>query len=83
MRVVEYTNSLIQGEDGPIAIRGLAKDVTEQFKIQKAFKESERRLKQSEQKFRDIFENINAYIFIHNLSNYLLRRPCYIKIWSN
>jgi len=67
-KVVEYNNSLIQGKDGPIAVRGLAKDITEQYNMHKALKESQKKLKESEQKYRDIFENINEGIFIHDLN---------------
>ena len=67
-RVVEYTNSLIQGKDGPIAVRGVAHDITERFIMQNALKKSEKKFKESEQKFRDIFENINEYIYRHDLN---------------
>jgi len=44
-RVVEYTNSLIQGKDGPIAVRGVARDTTEELKAQNALKKSEEKLR--------------------------------------
>ncbi len=66
-RIVEYTNSLIHGKNGPVAIRGLARDITEEFKARKALKQSENKLRENEKKYRDIFENINAYIYIHDL----------------
>jgi len=72
IRVIEYTNSLIQGEDGPIAIRGLARDITEQFQAQKALEEIDKKLRESERKYRDIFENINEYIYLHDMDGYFI-----------
>lgn len=78
--IVEYTNSLVRGENGPVAVRGVARDVTEQLNMQKAFKKSQNELKASEQKYRDIFENINAYIYIHDLNgNYIETNSYFIK----
>jgi len=41
-RVVHYTNSLVQGKDGPIAVRGVARDITEEFKARNALKKRKR-----------------------------------------
>lgn len=71
-RVVEYTNSLIYGEDGPTGIRGLAKDITQQYKSRKDLETSEKKRAVSEKKYRDIFENINEYIFLHDMDGYFV-----------
>jgi len=34
-KVVHYTNSLIQGKDGPVAVRGVARAITAEFKARK------------------------------------------------
>lgn len=78
--VVEYMNSLVRGEDGPVAVRGMARDVTEQLNMQKALKISEKKLKENEQKFRDIFENIDEYIYLTDMEgNYIDINPHFIK----
>ncbi|PIP41628.1 MAG: hypothetical protein COX19_03070 [Desulfobacterales bacterium CG23_combo_of_CG06-09_8_20_14_all_51_8] len=53
-RVVHYTNSLVQGKDGPIAVRGVARDITEEFKARNALKKSEKELRMA----RDTLENV-------------------------
>lgn len=64
---IEYENSILQSPKGPIYVSGICRNITEQLKISKAFEESKKKLKESEQKFRDIFENINEYIYLHDL----------------
>lgn len=79
--LVEYVNSVIYGEDGPVAVRGVARDVNKQYELQKAIKISEKKLKENEAKYRDIFENINAYIYIHDLEgNYIETNFYFIKM---
>ncbi len=54
--------------------------INEQLKMQKALKKSEQRFKESERKYRDIFENINAYIYIHDFEgNYIETNAHFIK----
>lgn len=71
-RVVEYTNSLIYGDNGPIGIRGLAKDITQQYISRKDLELSEKKRVESEKKYRDIFENINEYIYLHDMNGYFV-----------
>jgi PAS domain S-box-containing protein len=44
-RVVHYSNSLVQGKDGPIAVRGVARDITDEFKVRNDLIKSERKLR--------------------------------------
>lgn len=53
-RVVHYTNSLVQGENGPVAVRGVARDITEEFKARNALKKSEEELRMA----RDTLEKL-------------------------
>ncbi len=64
---VEYKNSLVSTPEGPKYIRGICRNITEQLKIKKALEASEKKLIESERKYRDIFENINEFIFTHDL----------------
>ena len=51
-RIIEYKNDLIYDSNGqPMGVQGFAKDVTEKIK-------SERALKESEEKYRNILQNI-------------------------
>jgi len=77
--LVEYKNSLVMGKDGPIAIRGVARDVTKQYALQRTIKEGEKKLKESEQKYRDIFENINEYIYLHDMKGYFIDTNAYFR----
>jgi len=72
IRVVEYTNSLIYGDNGPIGIRGLAKDITQQYKSRNELEISNKKREESEKKYRDIFENINEYIYLHDIDGYFV-----------
>jgi PAS domain S-box-containing protein len=53
---VEYTNILIKNPDGAYHIQGIARDITERINAETA-------LRQSEQKFRSIIENIQEGYF--------------------
>lgn len=44
-RVVHYTNSLVPGKDGPVAVRGVARDITDEFKARYALQKSEFKLR--------------------------------------
>lgn len=60
-RVWEYYNSLrTEGVAEPI-VRGMARDITEQRKAAKALRESEER-------YRELFENSRDAIYVHDLS---------------
>ena len=54
--VLEYKNSLIVGENGPIVIHGSARDITERL-------QNERALRESEERYRLLVEEINDVIF--------------------
>ena len=63
-RILEYKNSLIYGSTGPTGIRGSARDITEQLQAQSA-------LRQSEEKYRTILENIEDGYFEVDLTGSL------------
>ncbi|MBC7899215.1 MAG: PAS domain S-box protein [Saprospiraceae bacterium] len=60
-RVTVEINSCPIFQDGkPIAVQGIARDITERKKAEEA-------LKTSEQQYRDLFENANDLIYTHDL----------------
>ncbi|MCA1577576.1 MAG: PAS domain S-box protein [Acidobacteria bacterium] len=60
-RMLEYYNSLrTEGVDTPI-VRGIARDITEARRAQKALRESEER-------YRELFENSKDAIYVHDMS---------------
>ncbi|HYX30560.1 MAG TPA: PAS domain S-box protein [Pyrinomonadaceae bacterium] len=62
-RVWEYYNSLrTEGVDTPI-VRGMARDVTEQRRAETALRESEER-------YRELFENSRDAIYVHDLRGF-------------
>ena len=63
-RILEYKNSLIHGLTGPIGVRGSARDITEQLHARDA-------LRQSEEKYRTILENIEDGYFEVDLAGSL------------
>ena len=62
--ILEYKNSLIHGSTGPIGVRGSARDITKQLRAQNA-------LRQSEEKYRTILENIEDGYFEVDLTGSL------------
>ena len=63
-RILEYKNSLIHGLTGPTGVRGSARDITKQLHAQSA-------LRQSEEKYRTILENIEDGYFEVDLTGSL------------
>ncbi|HEX6125602.1 MAG TPA: PAS domain S-box protein [Pyrinomonadaceae bacterium] len=60
-RVTLEVNSTVIVKDGePTAVQGIARDVTDR-------KQAEAALKESESRFRDLFENANDLIYTHDL----------------
>jgi two-component system sensor histidine kinase/response regulator len=59
-RIFEYKNILLQDESGPTGVRGLAQDITERFRAKEA-------LKRSEERYRDIFNNVSDFLYFHDL----------------
>lgn len=63
-RVTLEVNSTVIMKDGePTAVQGIARDVTDRRRADEALKESESR-------FRDLFENANDLIYTHDLQGY-------------
>jgi PAS domain S-box-containing protein len=54
--ILEYKNSLVYGEAGPIGVRGSARDITDRLRTEKA-------LRRSEEKYRSILESIEEGYF--------------------
>ena len=58
---LEVNTSVIRKDGRPVAVQGIARDVTERKHIEAAVRESEER-------YRDLFENANDLIYTHDLS---------------
>ena len=57
---LEINSTVIRKEGEPVAVQGIARDVTER-------KNHERALQESETRFRELFENANDLIYTHDL----------------
>lgn len=61
-KIIEYKNSLVFGNDGKaIGVRGTGRDITERYLYRKEMKEIE-------QRYRDIFDNVTDLLFFHDLN---------------
>lgn len=63
---VEFRNRLIKDKDRIIAIHGIARDITEKIILENTIKESE-------QKYRDLFENAQDPMFVVDTSGHFLK----------
>ena len=59
--IIEYKNSLIYDETGPIGVQGSARDITER-------KQTERALKESEERFKALFEFAPDAYYLNDLT---------------
>jgi diguanylate cyclase (GGDEF)-like protein/PAS domain S-box-containing protein len=58
---LEVNSSLIDQNGSPLAVQGIARDITER-------KRAEQSLKESEESYRELFENANDLIYTHDLT---------------
>ncbi|MEO5859917.1 MAG: PAS domain S-box protein [Pyrinomonadaceae bacterium] len=57
---LEVNSSVIYKDGKPVAVQGIARDVTERKRVEAAIRENEER-------YRDLFENANDLIYTHDL----------------
>ena len=71
---LESTISLIRDLSGnPIGFRGISRDISER-------KSADEAIKASEERFRDIFDNVSDYLFFHDLDGIFDFNECNIKV---
>jgi diguanylate cyclase (GGDEF)-like protein/PAS domain S-box-containing protein len=58
---LEVNSSVIYKNGQPVAIQGIARDITERKRVEAAIRENE-------EKYRDLFENANDLIYTHDLN---------------
>ena len=60
-RIVEYKNSIISGPEGPVGVRGSARDITETIR-------DKRELANSEERFQQVVENAQEWVWEMDVS---------------
>lgn len=60
---LEVNSSLVSKDGEPVAVQGIARDITER-------KQADEAIKRSEEQYRDLFENANDLIYTHDLDGY-------------
>ena len=60
---LEVNSSIITKDGVPVAVQGIARDITER-------KASEEAVRRSEERYRDLYENANDLIYTHDLDGY-------------
>ena len=74
--ILEYRNSLIYEDGVPAGVRGIASDITDRIK-------GKIQLKRSEQRYRDIFNNVSDYLYFHDLEGYFRYDECNNTVRDN
>ncbi len=69
-RFIEYKNALVFDSNGKaIGVRGMGRDITERYLARKEVKEIE-------QRYRDIFDNVTDLLFFHDLDGNFDLKQC-------
>lgn len=62
---VEISSWLVQDGDGPATVHGIARDITER-------RQAERALRESEERYRELFDNATDIVYTHDLTGQFL-----------